>query len=354
MAGRGALTYDTKFDLSGYDGWVYGYDAEKRLISANSLGGNSAQFVYDGVGRSVKRTIDGATTVFTYDGWKPVAEWKWTNGASALVAWNLYGPGADEILVRYQVSPAGYLYYHLDANGNVQFLLSEALLGLEKYTYDVFGKPTIRGWNGSEGDVRAISSYGNRFLFTGREYLYTLGLYDYRHRIYNPELGRFMQTDPLGQQVEGTKLSTEQAALYAETAPETFNSSELNLYRYCHNDPVNNVDPMGLKFIPSETEVDSIVEAPSRFGRTNSDMAFQIDASGKGNSWKVVLQSLTFMPKAGSRKLTTATGGRKRESLQLKHTKSCIGTNMRSFTIKISSFQTKYTAPPRRRTPQEN
>ena len=220
VSGHTAPLYDTKFNLSGYDGWTYIYDADKRLISAGSAtgGGHSAQFVYDGLGRCVKRTIDGVSTVYTYDEWKTVAEW---SDAGAFVAWNLYGPGADEILVRYQPNTGGYLHYHLDAMGNVQFLLSGELnLGLEKYPYDAFGQPRITGW---DGDVRTISRYGNRFMFTGREYLYTLGIYDYRHRLYHPGLGRFIQTDPVG-----------------------FAGDPMNLYRYCGGNPVLHSDPTGL------------------------------------------------------------------------------------------------------------
>jgi RHS repeat-associated protein len=220
VSGHAAPLYDTKFNLSGYDGWSYIYDADKRLISAGSAagGGHSAQFVYDGLGRCVKRTIDGVSTVYTYDEWKTVVEW---SDAGAFVAWNLYGPSADEILVRYQPNTGGYLHYHLDAMGNVQFLLSGELnLGLEKYTYDAFGQPRITGWN---GDVRTISRYGNRFMFTGREYLYTLGIYDYRHRLYHPGLGRFIQTDPIG-----------------------FDGDPMNLYRYCGGNPILHNDPTGL------------------------------------------------------------------------------------------------------------
>jgi len=212
--------YDAKFNLhSGYDDWVYTYDADRRLISADSAAdqGHHAQFVYDGLGRCVRRTIDGTATVLTYDEWKPIVEW---TGAGVFVAWNLYGPGADEILVRYQPNTGYYVHYKLDAMGNVQFLLSGQNLGLEKYTYDAFGKPRIVGWN---GDVRTISLYGNRFLFTGREYLYTLGLYDYRHRLYHPGLGRFIQTDPVG-----------------------FGGDPMNLYRYCSGNPILHGDPTGL------------------------------------------------------------------------------------------------------------
>lgn len=61
-------------------------------------------------------------------------------------------------------------------------------------------------------------------LFTGREWIASLKLYDYRARMYNPELGRFMQPDP-----------------------KHFAAGDYNLYRYCHNDPVNHSDPLGLE-----------------------------------------------------------------------------------------------------------
>jgi RHS repeat-associated protein len=67
------------------------------------------------------------------------------------------------------------------------------------------------------------SAWGNRFLFTGREYLSELKLYDYRNRMYQPELGRFLQPDP-----------------------KEFGAGDYNLYRYCHNDPINKTDPFGL------------------------------------------------------------------------------------------------------------
>src|SRR5262249_7890121 len=137
VSGHDTPGYDGRFNLTHYDGWTYSYDADNRLISASGTANgqfHSALFVYDGAGRCVKRTIDGIKTEFTYDGWKPVAEWPETG---ALFAWNLYGSGDDEILVRKQPSTRdqltddeGYVYYHLDAFGNVQFLLGETNKGL--------------------------------------------------------------------------------------------------------------------------------------------------------------------------------------------------------------------------------
>src|SRR5256885_12795832 len=97
---------------------------------------------------------------------------------------------------------------------------------LERYRYDAFGKPTITDWWGNphvDGNNQPRSWYGNRFMFTGREYLQELGIYDYRHRYYHPLLGRFLQTDPTG-----------------------FDAGDMNLFRYCDDDPVDRSDPTGL------------------------------------------------------------------------------------------------------------
>jgi len=92
---------------------------------------------------------------------------------------------------------------------------------VEQYEYDAFGQPYF--FNAAGGTI-TYSAYGNRFLFTGREWLSDLKLYDYRNRMYQPELGRFMQPDP-----------------------NDFAAGDYNLYRYCHNDPVNRTDPTGLQ-----------------------------------------------------------------------------------------------------------
>ena len=96
---------------------------------------------------------------------------------------------------------------------------------IERYTYDAFGAPTFNG-----GQLSS-TAYNNRFLFTGREYAATyrgnyvqaFTFYEYRARAYNPMLGRFMSEDP-----------------------KLFDGGDYNLFRYCHNDPVDFTDPMGL------------------------------------------------------------------------------------------------------------
>jgi len=241
-----SLSYDNNFNLTHTVGFNGIYDAGNLLVAASNGGSGEAQqtiagFIYDGLGRCVKRTFNGVGTILVYDGWKPIAEWEATV-PGYFQAWNVYGPGPDDILLR-QGGKYGYMRFHLDRHGNVAFLVDNDGVIQEKYTYDVFGKPKIMDAAGTE---RPFSYYGHCFLFQGREYIRQLGIYDYRHRFYHPELGRFIQTDPIGLQTEGTKLSAEQTALFGDDAPAMFSSSELNLYRYCNDDPVDRSDPSGL------------------------------------------------------------------------------------------------------------
>ena len=217
--GGNPLTYDGDFNQTGYGTQSTSFNAANQLTSLTNPGsGNSAEFVYDGLGRCVKRTINGTARYFAYEGWHPVVEY---DGSGNYAAFNLYGAGTDEIVMRQ--NNGSYYAYSLDWQGNVFTIMDGSANVVEKYTYDAFGQPTISDWSG--GNVRSASSagIGNCFMFTGREYLSELGIYDYRNRFYHPGLGRFLQGDPIG-----------------------FGGGDSNLFRYCGGNPVNRSDPTGM------------------------------------------------------------------------------------------------------------
>ncbi len=94
------------------------------------------------------------------------------------------------------------------------------------YIYDAWGNHAVVDASGN--DITDTGHIGNVNPFRYRGYYYDTetGLYYLQTRYYDPELGRFISQDSVD---------------YAD--PETING--LNLYAYCANNPVMNVDPTG-------------------------------------------------------------------------------------------------------------
>jgi RHS repeat-associated protein len=205
-------------EIQSYDSVSYYYINDEHLKTVTG-GGNTYNLFYDALGRCVKRSLNGATTYYIYDGEKPVLEYRSTDLSHP--AKNLYGKWIDEILMRYDPSfnPDLTYYYQHDHEGSVTHLLDTSGNVIESYKYDAFGAPAI--YDG-QGNLLSSSAKSNRFLFTGREYANLFGFYEYRARAYHPTLGRFMSEDP-----------------------KLFDAGDYNLFRYCHNDPLDLTDPMG-------------------------------------------------------------------------------------------------------------
>jgi filamentous hemagglutinin len=220
---------------------------------------------HDPLGRCVKRwtsaspdPLTNPATYFYYDGWNMIQE-----GPNAATADRIYAHGnrIDEIVAS-QAGGAWY-YHHYDARGHC-ILITNASGGLvEQYDYNAFGKPYF--YNGSGTALPNGSAIGNRFLFTGRELIKDIGIYDFRNRIYEPELARFLQPDP-----------------------KQFEAGDYNLYRYCHNDPINKNDPFGLDSpewmraaIPGQIEWDAAV-ANYQAGNYGTAAAFAGASAAQG------------------------------------------------------------------------
>jgi RHS repeat-associated protein len=221
------VTNGSEHEVASYQGVSYAYINDERLKTVTS-GSNSYQLAYDALGRCVKRTLNGVTIYYIYDGEKPVLEY---NTSGAIVGRNLYGKAIDEILMRSDptVNSGQPFYSQQDHEGSVTHLTNASGAVIEKYKYDAFGAPAI--YDGA-GNLRSGGTiYNNRFLFTGREYASTFGFYEYRARAYHPTLGRFTSEDP-----------------------KLFDAGDYNLYRYCHNDPEDMTDPMGLWPVPPAGE----------------------------------------------------------------------------------------------------
>jgi RHS repeat-associated protein len=173
-------------------------------------GWDRIEYAYDAAGRRIEKKVDGTTQVkYVYDGDHIIAEY---NNAGTLLRKYVHGPCVDEPICMIEAGGAyaGTHYYHYDALGSCVAMTNSAGNVAQLYEYSVYGQVAA-----SDAD------HPNRFMFTGREFDKDTGLYHYRARYYHPEIGRFLQTDPIG---------------YGDG---------MNRYRYCRNGPVALCDPTG-------------------------------------------------------------------------------------------------------------
>jgi RHS repeat-associated protein len=202
--------YDHNGNLISYKDWSYSYDAQNRLTSA-SKGAHTALFHYDGKNRQIMRSIDGTVRFSVWDDWELLEEYDTSNVKQAAY---LQGPhGVIKSLVN-------NVYYYQDKLGSTSHVADSSGNLLESYRYDLFGTPSY--FNSTSQPINS-STVGVTDLYAGERWIGDLSLYDLRNRFMAPELGRFLQTDPIG-----------------------FQGDASNLYRYCHNDPEDFSDPTGL------------------------------------------------------------------------------------------------------------
>lgn len=159
----------------------YTWDIENRLSSVNlPNNGGAVSFRYDPVGRRIQKATASTITNYIYDGPNIIAE---LNATGGVVASYTHGAGVDEPLA---MRRGGYIaYYHADGLGSITSLTNVTGQTVGTYVYNGFGSTTT-----TEGIF-------NPFRYTAREQDPETGLYYYRARYYDPQIGRFISEDPL-------------------------------------------------------------------------------------------------------------------------------------------------------------
>jgi len=202
-----SYSYDGDGNLLSDGVRTFQYDMENRLISASAP--TPVTIGYDPLGRLYRTVASGATTVYLYSGDALAAEYD--AGTNTVLRRYVPGPTSDEPIVWYEGADfSARNYLHADNQGTVVATTTDSGSGGAfgaQYRYSSYGEPNT--WTGS------------RFRYTGQIIIPEAQLYYYKARMYDPRLGRFLQTDPIGYK------------------------DDLDLYAYVGNDPVSRTDPSG-------------------------------------------------------------------------------------------------------------
>ena len=191
----------------GFDGSIYQYDAQNRLLTAQGM-----SFTYDGLNRQVSRTVNGGTPTFSvWDGWNLVQDYHMSGNNAVEDASYLYGPTG---LVK---ELHNNRYYYQDGSGSTSHLANSSGTLLEWYRYDLQGTPFFYDANNNQ---LSASNYSVRHLFTGQQWYKDIGLYDLRNRFYSPDLGRFLQPDPIGH-IDSSRLQRRYCQTYDSPGPNS-------------------------------------------------------------------------------------------------------------------------------------
>jgi RHS repeat-associated protein len=212
---------------------VYKYNAENRLIAVEPStpinGDKKVEFVYDYMGRRVQKKVYifessayslQSIHLYVYDGWNLILEMDGTGSVQKSYVWGLDlnqslqdAGGIGGLL---SVVDTGEAYNYLyDVNGNVgQLIDSDDGSIVAHYEYDPFG--ILFKSTGAKAD-------DNSFRFSTKYYDAETSLYYYGYRYYSPNLGRWINRDPMEEE------------------------GGFNLYGFVINDPIDSYDILGLK-----------------------------------------------------------------------------------------------------------
>ena len=181
-----------------------------RQLKSISDGANTVSFTYDEFGMRTTKTAGGITTNYVYENGKLLRE---VTGCEKID----FVYGSDGI-IGFRTGNKNYLY-RKNVFGDVTEIYSDNGTLVGKYSYTAFGECIVKV---NEGGI----AEKNPIRYRGYYYDEEMSLYYLKSRYYDPVTGRFITIDDIS---------------YID--PETING--LNLYAYCGNNPVMNIDPNG-------------------------------------------------------------------------------------------------------------
>ena len=178
----------------------FSYNSRHQQTRVETETGNVQENRYDAEGLRFELLENGRRTSFVYHNGELLQE----EGREEQGTSYHLGAGMEAFRRGQELS-----YYHRDEQLSTVFVTDGQGEIRNSYQYDAFGIP-----------LETTEQLNNRIRYTGQQYDELTEQYYLRARYYNPVAGRFMQED-------------------------VYQGDGLNLYAYCHNNPVVYYDPSG-------------------------------------------------------------------------------------------------------------
>ncbi len=223
-----------------------------KMLSGVSSSVGEIGFTYNHEGIRTSKTVNGLKTEYIIEG-KDIVFEKNENETIAYIY------DSDMNVIGMMCNDETY-YFEKNVQGDVVRILNEESNILCEYVYDAWGNVVS-----IEGNIEIADK--NPFRYRSYYYDVETGLYYVESRYYDPETGRFINAD----KIEGI----------------IWDYTNLNMYVYCGNDPVNYYDPSGEAAIYVKTFISTDVYSyaanykVSQLKITTTDW---INKMGKGGS----------------------------------------------------------------------
>ena len=207
--GNETFVYDLIGNPTTYRDMTVVWENGRQLKSLND-GTNTIEYTYYGTGLRKSKKVGNETITYMYDNSGKLIKEEGENTLEYVYGQDgIIGIIKDNVPYLFRKNIFGDITHIYNENGDI----------VGKYSYTAFGECTV------ELDVNNIAML-NPIRYRGYYFDEETSLYYLRSRYYDPEIGRFISID-------GIKYLN----------PNIING--LNLYAYCVNNPVMNVDPNG-------------------------------------------------------------------------------------------------------------
>ena len=213
------MSYDANGNLTSHNGYTFGWTS-RRLSSAVSEDANIA-YTYNHNGIRTTKTVNGVTTYYDVDeNNNVVKQYELVNDVETNVIEFVYDSNGSPIYFTY--NNATY-YYEKNLQGDIVGILNIDGNLVVTYKYDAWGKVlTVSGIMAETVGTINPMRYRDYYLDTETGYYYL------QSRYCNPDICRFINAD------EPNVISLNYGNIVGA-----------NLFAYCDNNPIMNVDPSG-------------------------------------------------------------------------------------------------------------